>query len=48
MYWSHAAVETYKGWLEENRLEINAEHFIPEGTSGHSLLLARKHPDENP
>jgi len=42
MYWSHADDETYIGWLGKAGLEVAWSRFIPEGKSGHSLILARK------
>jgi cyclopropane fatty-acyl-phospholipid synthase-like methyltransferase len=42
MYWSHADVATYKQWLHQLHIELLAEHFVPEGDGGHSLLIARK------
>src|SRR5437016_13818275 len=50
MYWSHADVGTYKNWLNQYRMTLIAEHFVPEGDRGHSLLIARKNiePDAPP
>jgi SAM-dependent methyltransferase len=42
MYWSHADRETYFEWLAAARFRIIWDRFIPEGTGGHTLLLARK------
>jgi cyclopropane fatty-acyl-phospholipid synthase-like methyltransferase len=42
MYWSHADRETYLGWLADAGLEVHWTRFIPEGTSGHTLLLAQR------
>jgi SAM-dependent methyltransferase len=41
MYWSHADVATYRRWLEDARLEVLDEWFVPEGEGGHSMLYAR-------
>ena len=41
MYWSHADAATYRRWLGERGFAIVYEAFIPEGESGHTLLLAR-------
>ena len=42
MYWSHADAATYKSWLIENDLAMCWTRFIPEGDSGHTLILAQK------
>lgn len=42
MFWSHADSETYRGWFRDRGLTIVGEEFIPEGESGHLLVLARK------
>ena len=44
MYWSHADQETYLAWLKEAGFEVLWTRFIPEGTSGHTLVLAKKAP----
>ena len=41
MFWDHADVETYKTWLREAGFTVEWDRFIPEGSSGHSLVLAR-------
>jgi cyclopropane fatty-acyl-phospholipid synthase-like methyltransferase len=41
MYWSHADLGTYLAWFKDARLEVLWTRFIPEGTSGHSLVFAR-------
>lgn len=41
MYWSHADVATYRRWFEAAGFEILAEDFQPEGSGGHTILLAR-------
>jgi SAM-dependent methyltransferase len=41
MYWSHADRATYLAWLEETGFEVLWTRFIPEGTGGHTLVLAR-------
>ena len=41
MYWSHADKATHVAWLEELGLGILWTRFIPEGTGGHTLILAR-------
>jgi cyclopropane fatty-acyl-phospholipid synthase-like methyltransferase len=42
MYWSHADRETYLRWLAEAGLNVHWTRFIPEGTGGHTLLLAQR------
>jgi SAM-dependent methyltransferase len=44
MYWSHADRETYLAWLNEAGFEVHWTRFIPEGDSGHTLLLAKRAP----
>jgi SAM-dependent methyltransferase len=46
MYWSHADRETYLSWLKEAGFEVLWTRFIPEGDSGHTLLLAKKAPTQ--
>ncbi len=40
MAWSHADAETYQAWLAASGFEICRSDFIPEGDSGHTLILA--------
>lgn len=40
MYWSHADRATYVTWLEETGFNVLWTRFIPEGTYGHTLVLA--------
>lgn len=42
MYWSHAAEADYVAWLEEAGLQLLWARFVPEGTGGHTLLLAQR------
>jgi RimJ/RimL family protein N-acetyltransferase len=42
MYWSHQNEETYRRWLAESGLSVEWTRFIPEGTRGHSLVLAHR------
>jgi cyclopropane fatty-acyl-phospholipid synthase-like methyltransferase len=42
MYWSHADRKTYLSWLEESGFEVLWTRFIPEGSSGHTLVLAKR------
>lgn len=41
MFWDHADAATYLDWLERAALQPIWDRFIPEGTSGHVLVLAR-------
>lgn len=41
MFWDHADADTYVGWLGEAGLETLWTRFVPEGESGHTLVLAR-------
>jgi len=45
MYWSHADEGTYMSWLQEIGFALQPWLFIPEGDSGHVLLLAQR-PDD--
>ena len=42
MYWSHADAETYLRWLRATGFAIERRTFVPEGASGHALILAHK------
>jgi hypothetical protein len=44
MNWSHADRETYLAWVRDRGFEVLWTRFIPEGDSGHTLLLAKKVP----
>ncbi len=41
MFWEHADTDTYLRWLQAARLTPQWHRYIPEGDSGHSLILAR-------
>jgi len=41
MFWDHAATATYLRWLRAARLTPIWNRYIPEGTSGHTLVLAQ-------
>jgi cyclopropane fatty-acyl-phospholipid synthase-like methyltransferase len=41
MFWDHADAETYLRWFEAARLTPLWSRYIPDGDSGHSLILAR-------
>ncbi len=47
MYWSHADEDTYLNWLQEIGFVIQHRQFLPEGDSGHVLLLAQRPSGEN-
>jgi SAM-dependent methyltransferase len=42
MYWSHAGEDGYRTWFEQAGFEILSTRFIPEGSGGHTLMLAKK------
>ena len=42
MCWSHADESTNVGWIEEAGLTVYWTRFVPEGGSGHTLILAQK------
>lgn len=44
MAWSHADEATNVRWLQEAGLHVHWTRFIPEGASGHTLVLAQKPP----
>lgn len=41
MFWDHADAATYLRWLQAARLHPRWHRFIPEGDSGHALVLAQ-------
>jgi SAM-dependent methyltransferase len=41
MFWDHADAQTYLGWLQEIGFMPVWNRFIPEGESGHALILSR-------
>jgi len=41
MFWSHADAETYQQWLQESGFSVLWSRFVPEGNSGHTLILAQ-------
>ena len=41
MFWDHADAETYLRWFEAARLMPLWRRYIPEGDSGHTLILAQ-------
>jgi SAM-dependent methyltransferase len=44
MCWSHADEATNLRWIEEAGLHVHWTKFVPEGDSGHTLVLAQKPP----
>ena len=46
MCWSHADEDTYESWITASGFHIQWKRFIPEGESGHTLVFARKSPDD--
>lgn len=42
MWWSHAAADDYRTWLDAAGLEVTHQRHVPEGTAGHSLFWARR------
>ena len=40
MFWDHADTATYLRWLQESQLTPIWSRYIPEGNSGHTLVLA--------
>lgn len=41
MFWDHADTATYLRWLEDAGFAPRWHRFIPEGSSGHTLVLAQ-------
>jgi SAM-dependent methyltransferase len=41
MFWDHADTDTYLRWFQTARLMPLWHRYIPEGASGHTLVLAR-------
>jgi SAM-dependent methyltransferase len=41
MFWDHASTVTYLHWLQAARLAPLWNRYIPEGNSGHTLVLAK-------
>jgi len=40
MFWDHADTASYLDWLRGTRLEPRWDRYVPEGTGGHTLVLA--------
>lgn len=47
MAWSHADEFTNVRWLREAGLHVHWTRFVPEGDSGHTLVLAQRPPIES-
>ena len=43
MFWDHADIDSYLDWLRDAGLEPLWHRYIPDGASGHSLVLAQRH-----
>jgi cyclopropane fatty-acyl-phospholipid synthase-like methyltransferase len=41
MFWDHADEGTYVQWLEQAGFTVHWHRFVPEGATGHTLLLAQ-------
>jgi len=46
MCWSHADEATNVRWIQDSGLHVHWKRYIPEGESGHTLVLAQKPPIE--
>jgi 2-polyprenyl-3-methyl-5-hydroxy-6-metoxy-1,4-benzoquinol methylase len=42
MWWSHRDEATYRRWILAAGLDILGRQFVPEGSSGHVLFIARR------
>ena len=42
MWWDHADAATYRRWLADAGLVVGNERFVPEGTGGHTFVLATR------
>lgn len=42
MWWSHADAATYRRWLADAGLRVELETFVPEGTGGHTFVIAAR------
>jgi SAM-dependent methyltransferase len=48
MFWEHADTATYLRWLQAARLMPIWNRYIPEGNSGHTLVLAEARAEADP
>ncbi|MBO0838693.1 MAG: methyltransferase domain-containing protein [Actinobacteria bacterium] len=46
MFWDHADTPTYQEWLGAAGFDVLSTRFVPEGESGHTLVLAEARPYE--
>jgi SAM-dependent methyltransferase len=46
MCWSHADEATNLRWIQKAGLHVHWTRFVPEGASGHTLVIAQKPPIE--
>jgi len=42
MFWDHADTDTYVSWLRDIGFDVLWHRTIPEGDSGHTLVLAQR------
>ena len=42
MFWDHADTETYLAWLRDAGVAALWHRYVPEGSSGHTLILAQR------
>jgi 2-polyprenyl-3-methyl-5-hydroxy-6-metoxy-1,4-benzoquinol methylase len=42
MFWEHAEIDTYLAWLRDDGFDVLWHRFVPEGDTGHELVLARR------
>lgn len=42
MWWSQADAATYRTWITEAGLQVESDHFVPEGDGGHQLFWAHR------
>ena len=47
MWWSHADAASYRRWLAAAGFAIEEDEFVPEGDSGHQLLIASRQAGEH-
>jgi SAM-dependent methyltransferase len=42
MFWDHADADTYLRWLHDDGFDVLWHRFVPEGDTGHTLVLAQR------
>ena len=42
MWWDHADAPTYRRWVADAALVVEDERFVPEGTGGHTFMVATR------